>query len=249
MELIRPLTDVSQQEWNVAGGKGANLGELTRAGFSVPPGFVLLTRAYQNFIHAHGLSEKIEQIMQQAVLQDSASCERASQTLRTLFLQGSLPEEITRAIAHAYQSLGEGAVAIRSSAITEDLPIASFAGLYESYLNIQTLDDVLLAVRQCWSSLWTARALSYRAHFVIVPQTISMAVVLQHMVQSSTSGVLFTVNPVNGGHDEVVINATRGLGEALVSGQVTPDTIFVEKTTGRNQTARGQYAITPPCSS
>ncbi|MFL5654106.1 MAG: PEP/pyruvate-binding domain-containing protein [Ktedonobacteraceae bacterium] len=233
MELIRTLTAISQQDLNIAGGKGANLGELTRAGFPVPPGFVLLTSAYQHFISTNGLLEEIERLTQQTTLHDLASFERASQAIRALFAQSAIPEEIAQASSHAYQQPGATAVAIRSSATTEDLAGASFAGMHESYLNVHTLEDVLVAVRQCWSSLWTPRALSYRARLGIAPRIASMAVIVQQMVQASASGVLFTVDPVNGVHDEVVINATWGSGEALVSGQITPDTCTVEKSSGR----------------
>src|SRR2546425_4784326 len=157
MELIRILTDISQQQLNIAGGKGANLGELTRAGFPVPPGFVLLTGAYQHFISTNGLLEEIERLTQQATLHDLASFERASQAIRALFAQSAIPEEIAQASSHAYQQLGAAAVAIRSSATTEDMAGASFAGMHESYL---------------------------------APRIVSMAVIVQQMVQASASGVL-----------------------------------------------------------
>jgi rifampicin phosphotransferase len=233
MEFIRTLMDINQQELPMVGGKGANLGALIHAHFPVPPGFVLLTSAYQQFLNTGGLLEEVERLVQQATPDDLASCERVSQAIRALFAQRPIPEAVAQAISDAYQQLGTGAVAIRSSATTEDLPTASFAGLHESYLNVQTLEDILTAVRQCWSSLWTPRALSYRARLGIAPRMASMAVIVQQMVQTHSSGVLFTVNPVSGGHEEVVINATRGVGEALVSGQITPDMIIVEKTSGR----------------
>jgi phosphohistidine swiveling domain-containing protein len=231
MELIRSLQDINQENLSIAGGKGINLGALTHAGFPVPPGFVLLTNAYQHFLSVNNLVEEVERLAQQATPQDLAACERASQSIRALFAQYPIPEEIAQAISQVYQQLCT--VAIRSSATSEDLPTASFAGLHESYLNVKTLEDALIAVRQCWSSLWTPRALSYRARLNIASQTVSMAVIIQQMVQADASGVLFTVNPVSGMHEEVVINATLGVGEALVAGQITPDTIIVEKTSGR----------------
>jgi len=233
MELIRALPDMSKQDLHSVGGKGANLGELIRAGFHVPSGFVLLSNAYQHFIHTNGLQEEIERLAQQVTSGDLTSYERASQAIRVLFERGTMPEEIAQSISQAYQQLGAGVVAVRSPATSEDLPAASFAGLYESYLNVDALEDILTAVRQCWASLWTARALSYRARLGIASQTVSMAVIIQQMVQASTSGVLFTINPVSGAHGEVVINAALGLGEALVAGQITPDSITVEKASGR----------------
>jgi rifampicin phosphotransferase len=233
MELILTLADISQEDLHSVGGKGANLGALIRAGFPVPVGFVLLTNAYQLFIHMNGFQEEIERLAQQVTFDDLASCEQTSQAIRALFELGIMPEDIAQPISQAYQHLGEGVVAIRSSATTEDLPEASFAGLHESYLNIHSLEDILMAVRQCWASLWTPRALSYRTRLGNAAQTVSMAVVIQQMVQASIAGVLFTVNPVSGAQDEVVINATWGSGEALVAGQITPDTITVEKASGR----------------
>ena len=235
MELILTLADISQEELHSVGGKGANLGALIRAGFPVPVGFVLLTNAYQLFIHMNGFQEEIERLAQQVTFDDLASCEQTSQAIRTLFELGTMPEDIAQSITQAYQQLGADVVAIRSSATTEDLPEASFAGLHESYLNIHSLEDILMAVRQCWASLWTPRALSYRTRLGIAAQTVSMAVVIQQMMQASISGVLFTVNPVSGAQDEVVINATWGSREALVAGQITPDTITVEKASGRTK--------------
>lgn len=232
MEFIRTLTDIQQQELNIAGGKGANLGVLTRAGFPVPPGFVLLTNAYQHFLHINGLLSELEQLARQAKSDDLASCEKASQSIRTLFTHYPIPDAIIQVITQAYQQLAADAVAVRSSATTEDLPTASFAGLHESYLNIKTLDDIFTAVRQCWSSLWTPRALSYRTRLGLDAQKINMAVVIQQMVPASASGVLFTVNPVNGSHEEITINATKGVGEGLVAGQITPETMIAEKTSG-----------------
>jgi rifampicin phosphotransferase len=229
MELIRTLTDISQRELSIAGGKEANLGELIRAGFPVPPGYVLLTSAYQHFISTNNFMDEIEWLAQLTTSHVLASYEYASQSINALFASGTMPEEIVQACELAYQELGAGSVAIRSSATTEDLPKASFAGLHESYLNVPSLEDVLIAVRQCWSSLWTPRTLSYRTRLDIAPRNVSMAVVIQKMVQASASGVLFTINPVSEAQDEVVINAARGLAEALVLGQITPDTIIAEK--------------------
>lgn len=250
MELIRSLQDINQQELSIAGGKGVNLGALTHAGFPVPPGFVLLTDAYQHFLSVNNLLEGVERLAQQATPQDLVACERASQSIQALFAQYPIPAEIVQAISQAYQQLGT--IVIRSSATTEDLPTASFAGLHESYLNVKTLEDALIAVQQCWSSLWTPRALSYRARLNSASQMISMAVIIQQMVQADASGVLFTANPVSGMHEEVVINATWGVGEALVAGQVTPDTIIVEKTSGcitTREIGKPLLVITPTGSS
>src|SRR5260221_10965896 len=233
MEYIRDLTDVSKDDVRSAGSKGANLGELVQMGLPVPPGFVVLTSAYQSFIEANTLQPEIERLTGQACIDDPLSIEQSSIALRNLFEQGILPEELRQAIVSAYEEPGLDVVAVRSSATAEDLPGASFAGQYETYLNVQTVDEVLKAVRKCWSSLWTPRALSYRARQEFDATSVSLAVIVQQMVPAKTSGGPLTINPVTGEGDEIVINATCGLGEALVSGQVTPDVVIAEKESGR----------------
>ena len=161
---------------------------------------------------------------------DPASLERASAAVRRLFRSGAVPEAVAAAIHAAYTSLGaaeltgaEPAVAVRSSATAEDLPGLSFAGQYESYLNVRGESALLAAVRRCWDSLWTARAISYRLRNGVDQHAVAMAVMVQRLVRSEASGVLFTANPTTGDRDEVVINASFGLGESVVSGDVTPD--------------------------
>ncbi len=232
MDFIRFLDGIEAKDVAIAGGKGANLGALTQAGFPVPPGFVLLTSAYERFVQHNALQEVIEQLASSATLDNVDTIESISSSIRTHFEKGQMPEEIIVAVKDAYTRLGNGPVAIRSSATAEDLPNASFAGQQETYLQIQSEDNVLAAIKQCWSSLWTARALAYRLRQGVPSSTVRLAVVIQHMIQADVSGVLFTINPVTGNTDEVVINAVKGLGEALVEGQVTPDMITVDKTIG-----------------
>ncbi len=232
MEYIRCLDAIHQDDVPCAGGKGANLGALVRAGFPVPAGFVVLTAAYQRFVESNGIQAEIEQLAAGISSDKPSIVERASTTIRTLFGQGVMPAEIGQAIIAEYAQLGDVAVAVRSSATTEDLPEASFAGQQETYLNITSPEGVLKAVQQCWSSLWTTRALEYRSRQRISANAVSLAVVVQQMVPATTAGILFTANPVTGERNEVVINAAWGLGEAIVSGQVNPDTIIVEKATG-----------------
>ncbi|MEI2652491.1 MAG: PEP/pyruvate-binding domain-containing protein [Microthrixaceae bacterium] len=170
-----------------------------------------------------------------AIRRRPATFETASQTFRAAFLAGALSDEIATAITAAYAQLGgDAAVAVRSSATAEDLPEASFAGQQDTYLNVGGADAVLDAVKRCWGSLWTARAMAYRMRQGIAPAQVSLAVVVQVMAPATAAGVLFTVNPVTGAADEMVINATWGLGEALVSGHVTPDKLVVDKATGRS---------------
>jgi phosphoenolpyruvate synthase/pyruvate phosphate dikinase len=164
---------------------------------------------------------------------DLAALETVSQAILQFFAEGQIPAEIAEAIVTAYSGLNEAPVAVRSSATAEDLPGASFAGQQETYLNICGAEAVLEAVRKCWASLWTARAIAYRIKNNIDQENIALAVVVQELVFATAAGVLFTANPINGKHDELVINAAWGLGEAVVSGAVTPDTITVKKDTGR----------------
>lgn len=231
MEFIRWLEEIGRDDVEVAGGKGANLGELTHIGVKVPAGFVVLTSAYRLFVEENDLQGEIERLVDQMMRTDPSSIEQTSLAIRTLFDNGHMPEAIISSVRAAYVKMTDGAVAVRSSASAEDLPGASFAGQQETYLNISTENGLLMAIQHCWSSLWTSRALAYRSRQQINTATIKLAVVVQEMVWASVSGVLFTLNPVSGA-DEVVINAIWGLGEALVGGQVTPDTIISNKRTG-----------------
>jgi phosphohistidine swiveling domain-containing protein len=199
----------------VAGGKGANLGELMRGGFPVPPGFALTTAAYDRFVTENQLGETIGRAL-------AAGGEGGAQ-IRAAFEAGAIPSDIERVLREAYGQLGEGAVAVRSSATAEDLADAAFAGQQDTFLNILGLDSLLDAVRRCWASLWTDRAITYRDRQSVDQESVRLAVVVQRMVPAETAGVLFTANPVSGARDEVVVDASPGLGEAVVSGLVTPD--------------------------
>ncbi|MCD6287173.1 MAG: phosphoenolpyruvate synthase, partial [Anaerolineae bacterium] len=207
----------------VAGGKGLNLTRLYRAGFPVPPGFIIGTTAYLSFVATHGLSAAILDTVAHIDPADPDALEAAAQTIRAQFAAAETPADLAAEIRSAYADLGCPPVAVRSSATAEDLPGHSFAGQQDTYLNIIGEDSLLKAVADCWSSLWTARAIGYRARIGIDPRDVALAVVVQTMVPSETSGVLFTANPLTGNRTEMVIDATFGLGEALVSGQVEPD--------------------------
>jgi rifampicin phosphotransferase len=221
----------SQLDLSLAGGKGLNLQRLVRAGFPVPPGFVVSTAAYQAFVAHNQLQERIVALSQQTEVGDMTSFAQASQTIRALFTAGEIPPAIATAVQEATEKLG-GPVAVRSSATAEDLPDASFAGQQDTFLNVRGAEAVLTAVVNCWSSLWTARALAYRQQQAIAPDDVALAVVVQQMVPADVAGVLFTLNPVTGSKREMMINATWGLGEALVSGQVNPDSFILDKASG-----------------
>lgn len=228
-----PLTAITLTLAN-AGGKGANLSAMVRAGLPAPEGFVVTTDAYHAFVTANALAPLIERRWLESASGGATAFEAASTAIRAAFAEAPLPSTLATAIMTAYAELGgDAAVAVRSSATAEDLPDASFAGQQDTYLNVTGADALLDAVKRCWGSLWTARAMAYRARQGIAPDQVSLAVVVQIMIPATAAGVMFTVNPVTGAHDEMVINAAWGLGEALVSGRVTPDTLTVDKATGR----------------
>jgi len=226
------------------GGKGANLNRMFRAGFPVPPGFLITTVAYCDFVQSNHLQKQIVDLASN----QAETGETRSAAIRQLFANGAIPTDLVEAINHAYvdliQTVGDLPLAVRSSATAEDLPGASFAGQQESYLNVRGEAVLLDAVKRCWSSLWTPRALEYRARQGIDPSSVSLAVVVQVMVPSEASGIMFTANPLNGAHDEIVLDAAWGLGEAIVGGLVTPDHVITEKATGAiKQIAIGDKAI------
>jgi phosphohistidine swiveling domain-containing protein len=219
--LIAALEQLGRDDLARAGGKGANLGELVRAGFLVPDGFVVTTAAYDGFVAHNLLVETIAR-----ALQDEQGC---GASIRAAFERAPIPPEIEQEILVAYRELGEGPVAVRSSATAEDLPEAAFAGQQDTFLNVIGSKALLDAVRRCWASLWTDRAIAYRERQGIDQQTARIAVVVQQMVPAEVAGVMFTANPVTGARDEIVIDASPGLGEAVVSGRVTPDRFVLRK--------------------
>jgi len=218
------------------GGKGMSLAKMIGAGFPVPDGFHITTDAYRQFVATNGLQTKILAALKAVDTSLPASLETASATINRLFTDAVIPNEITNAIRDACLTLDTSRltpVAVRSSATAEDLPEASFAGQQETFLNIRGAEDLLEAVKKCWASLWTARAIAYRIKNNIDQNSVALAVVVQEMVDAEAAGILFTANPINGHRDEMVINAAWGLGEAIVGGLVSPDTIVADKATGK----------------
>jgi phosphohistidine swiveling domain-containing protein len=211
-----------------AGGKGLNLARLLQAGFNVPAGFILTTEAYQQFLESRQLNAVIQSSRPNIEHQQPSDFEVASTTIRSAFAEASMPTRIAEVLKEGYAELAQSAVAVRSSATTEDLPDLSFAGQQDTYLNIRDETALLKAVISCWSSLWTARAIGYRSRNNIPHDSAAIAVVVQEMVDSDVSGVLFTANPITGLRSQTVIDATFGLGEALVAGQVEPDHFVVD---------------------
>lgn len=223
MKTIVWLTEEEAAEAAIVGGKGANLGKLVQAGLPVPPGFCVTTGAYQKFIQQLGLWREIEQSLK------ALPANLAGELIRRLITEAEMPEDISLAIKRAYADF-EGInlpVAVRSSATAEDLASASFAGQQDTYLGVREAENVVKSVQLCWASLWTERAITYRQRNGFVHDAVNLAVVVQQMVASQVSGVLFTANPVTGRRDEMLINASYGLGESIVSGKVTPDSFRI----------------------
>ncbi len=232
-DLILPFAALDRAMLAVAGGKAANLSELVAAGFPVPAGFCVTTAAYEMVATDAGLEPTLTALAGTPPGDATLLAELATEA-RSCLLGASVPDVLGRAVAEAYGELGDGVpVAVRSSATAEDLPGASFAGQQDTYLNVVGAESVLDAVQRCWASLWTDRAVSYRATNGIDPHTVRLAVVVQRMVDASVAGVLFTANPVTGKRHQAVIDASPGLGEAVVSGMVNPDHFVVNAATGK----------------
>jgi pyruvate,water dikinase len=224
--LDQPSTNAAQ-----TGGKGASLVSLRDGGFPVPAGFIITADAYRRFISDNGLQQLIDALLDTPDLRLPKVAREATATLTAAIAAAAIPGDIRDAIAAAYARLHQDAavVAVRSSALSEDGASASSAGLYETYLNVRDLTAVLDAVRRCYQSLWSARAVQYRAFKGLGGPDEAMAVVVMAQVQAEVAGVAFTANPMTGDRGQVVVNASWGLGEAVVSGRVTPDNYTVDK--------------------
>lgn len=227
--MILDFNEIKKGDVLVAGGKGANLGEMTSAKINVPSGFVITADAYRDFLKVNGIDILIENGIKKS-LDDERILLSEVERFRGKIKSGKFPEQLENAIREKYFNLGNNTrVAVRSSATAEDLPDASFAGQQETYLNVQGIESVLNGVRNCYASLWGNRAVSYRFHQGYDQTSVSIAVVIQEMIESEKSGVLFTVNPVNKKENEMQINASFGLGESVVSGRVTADSYIIDK--------------------
>ncbi len=213
----------------LVGGKALSLARLALNKMPIPPGFVLTTAAYKNFILANNLNDAIATLVDKVTDDGAHAIATASTGIHALFTASAIKPEMCEAITQAYIELGEPAVAVRSSATAEDLPDLSFAGQQDTFLNVRGETALLAAVRNCWASLWTARAIGYRQQMNIDQRVVAMAVVVQAMVEPEVSGILFTANPATGDRSEIVINASYGLGESIVGGQISPDTYVLDR--------------------
>lgn len=226
--------DVDRDDVAIVGGKGANLGEMTQAGFPVPPGFVVTVHAYETFLEEARLRDKITELLSTVNVNESASLDSTAIKIQKLITRSSFPREIALEIIRAYFKLGSTSlkhpiVAVRSSATAEDLPGASFAGQQATFLNVQGEANLIEKVKEAWASLFTARAIFYRATNHYDHFKVGIAIPVQKMVESETSGIMFTIDPVTNDKSKIVIEAVFGLGEMIVQGAVTPDHYEVNK--------------------
>jgi pyruvate, water dikinase len=224
--------ELTRDDVPLAGGKGANLGDMIQAGLPVPPGFVITAPAYRRVVETAALAGRIDDLLLDL---DRSACnqlQKVEPLIRDLFTDVLIPTALEETIVSCYRQLGENVpVAVRSSATAEDLAGASFAGQQDTILNVVGAVALLRAVRRCWSSLFTAQAIFYRCQRGFDDCEVSMAVVVQKMVNSAKSGVSFTVDPVLRNHYQMVIEGVWGLGEGIVSGQITPDHYKLDRET------------------
>lgn len=224
---IRWLAELGVDDAATAGGKGANLGELTRAGLPVPPGFVITAQAYLQAMEHGGLRAELVRAVATAAVDDPAALSELATALAKLIRDVEIPAEISNPILIAYRELGEPTVAVRSSATTEDTAATSFAGMNETFTNVQGEAELLTCIKDCWASAYGARAISYRASQQITDEP-AIAVVVQTMVNAERAGVMFSADPATGDRGHVVIEAAFGLGEVVVGGQLVPDTYVLD---------------------
>ena len=224
------LHKIRKHDIALAGGKGANLGELINIGIPVPDGLVVTSKAYTYFLDRSNLADTIRKLLDHLDPNNNEKLQIEASKIKSIITQQAIPDEVAQPIVESYRSIGSPLVAVRSSATAEDLPDASFAGQQSTFLNIQGEADVLQAVKACWASLFEPRAIFYRAHQGYDHLSVGIAVPVQKMVQSDISGVMFTCDPVTSDASKVVVEAIYGLGEAIVSGAVTPDMYVIEKT-------------------
>ena len=237
MEYVEFFEELKKEDVDIAGGKGANLGELTQAGIPVPPGFVITSATYQKFMDETGITQEILDILNALDVNNNKELQESARKIKNIIINTEIPDEISSLIIEAYNALchrigkEDAFVAVRSSATAEDLPEASFAGQQDTYLNVKGPEDLIKYVRKCWASLFEARAIFYREENNFDHSKVYIAVVVQEMVDAEKAGVMFTVHPSTG-EEKILIEGAWGLGEGVVSGTVTPDTYWMDKSTG-----------------
>jgi hypothetical protein len=228
MSLVKSLNSISKKDVDIVGGKGASLGEMMQTGISVPDGFVILSSAFDNFLKEVGLDVEIDVIMNSVDSRKIHTIENASREIQSLIIRAKISKELSAEILKYFHKLDRKYVAVRSSATVEDSDSATWAGQLESFLNT-TEDNLFENVKKCWASLFTPRAIFYRFEKSLHKQKISVSVIVQEMIESEKSGIIFSVHPVTQDRDQMIIEAGFGLGEAIVSGAITPDSYVVSK--------------------
>jgi len=228
MELVRDFKNLNKKDVSIAGGKGASLGEMIQAGIPVPNGFVILSNSFEEFIKENDLNIEIDAVLDEVDTEKMHTIEQASEQIKSLIINAKISKDIEKEILLYFKKLNSKFVAVRSSATSEDSASAAWAGQLETYLNT-TKKDLLDNVKKCWASLFTPRAIFYRFEQKLSKSKISVAVVVQKMIESEESGIVFSVHPVTQNKNQLIIEAGFGLGEAIVSGQITPDSYVVNK--------------------
>ncbi len=228
MKFVKELENIARNDIAIAGGKGASLGEMIGFGVPVPPGFVVSSEAFEKFLEETDLNVEIDSILRAVDCKKMHTIENASEKIKALMLGAKMPKDIADEIQKSFKKLNAKYVAVRSSATAEDSSAAAWAGQLESFLN--TIEKNLLEnVKKCWTSLFTPRAIFYRFEKKLRKQKISVAVVVQKMIESEVSGIAFSVHPITQDKNQIIIEAGFGLGGAIVSGQITPDSYIVSK--------------------
>ena len=233
-EGIRWFNELSKSDVNIAGGKGANLGEMTQAGLPVPPGFTVTTLAYRRFTEATGILDQIKELLQDLDVDDNTALLSIAEAAKSVVVEAKIPKDVAKLIADAYKELcqqeGEELyVAVRSSATAEDTAEASFAGMNETFLNVHGEKDVVESVKKCWASLYGARVIFYRVKRGFDSWGMEMGVIIQKMADADKAGVAFTQNPATGAPNELIIEAAFGLADPVVAGEISPDYYLVDK--------------------
>ena len=234
-DIIRWFNQLIRKDVPIAGGKGANLGELVHAGAPVPPGFVIISTAFDRFLEVTDLKNRIRDRAEKLDVDNTEELRKAADELKEMILSADMPDDIQRPVRESYARMAwdikehDPFVAVRSSATAEDTAETSFAGMNETFLNVKGEDSLIENVKKCWASLYGARVLFYREKQNVPVEKLSIAVIVQKMVNSEAAGVLFTVNPANGDENTIVIESSFGLGDAVVSGSVNPDHFEVNK--------------------
>ncbi len=233
MEFIKDFKNINKDNVEIAGGKGASLGEMTQAGLPVPPGFVVLAGTFDFFLKETDINVEIDAVLDTVDHKVVHTVQDASEKIQAMILNAVMPKEIQDTIQSSFEKLDADLVAVRSSATSEDSATAAWAGQLDTFLNT-TSDELIENIKKCWASLFTPRAIFYRFEKELHQENISVAVVVQKMIDSDVSGIAFSVHPVTEDPNQMIIEAAFGLGEAIVSGQVTPDAYVVDKETFEN---------------